>query len=172
MSVGIRNRIPNSLTLSRLGLGLVFPMLPVRYWLPALIWGAVSEFLDGYLSRRWQAVTAFGKLLDPIADKIFVLAMLLTFLDAGLIGIGGFFLLTIRDLFVISALAIVWMRYGTGQQIDLGPAKLGKWTTAFQLTCLFDITFFGRANPYLLFFSGLVGFAAAIEYARRFPGRK
>ncbi len=40
------------------------------------MFAAATDALDGYLARRWQAVTAFGKLADPLADKALVLAAL------------------------------------------------------------------------------------------------
>lgn len=50
---------------------------PLR-WLALLLFvaAAATDLLDGYLARRWSAVSAFGKLADPIADKVLVLAAL------------------------------------------------------------------------------------------------
>lgn len=73
---GIRSQIRNTLTISRLILGLVFPWLPSNAWLPALIYGTLSEFLDGFLARRMNVESAFGQLMDPIADKSFVMLQL------------------------------------------------------------------------------------------------
>src|SRR5688500_3188310 len=79
----LRGQIPNTLTVSRLILGITFPWLPSHVWLSALIWGTLSEFLDGFLARRMNVVSAFGQLMDPVADKVFVMAAALTFLQTG-----------------------------------------------------------------------------------------
>ncbi len=50
-----------------------------RWWaLWLFLVAAATDFLDGYLARRWKVVSAFGKLADPIADKVLILAALAT----------------------------------------------------------------------------------------------
>lgn len=50
---------------------------PLRAWaLAVFLVAAFTDFLDGYLARRWQVVSSFGKLADPIADKLLVLSTL------------------------------------------------------------------------------------------------
>lgn len=84
--------IPNLITISRLAL------LPVIVWLvtydsvPALgaglacfVLAGVTDWLDGFLARRWGQVTPFGELMDPVADKMLVLSLLFVFSDRGVI---------------------------------------------------------------------------------------
>lgn len=86
--------LPNALTAARL---VVAPAVvaavivdagadgALRWWAMALFMaGAATDFLDGFLARRWGVVTAFGKLADPIADKVLVLGALavVTWVDA------------------------------------------------------------------------------------------
>ncbi len=76
-------KIPNTLTFLRLGL------IPVFVWLlndpsPEMviaativfIIAAITDYVDGLIARRYQAISDFGKLLDPVADKILVMAAL------------------------------------------------------------------------------------------------
>ena len=79
----IYKKIPNWLTYSRLGLIPVFVLLMVdpSAWMVHLatlvfILAALTDLFDGYLARRYQAVSDFGKLLDPVADKILVMTAL------------------------------------------------------------------------------------------------
>jgi len=75
-----RINIPNVLTAIRLVL------VPVFIWLflagyPAIalavyIFASVTDWLDGYLARRWDQITDFGKLADPVADKLMTIAVL------------------------------------------------------------------------------------------------
>lgn len=80
-------RLPNWLTWARLvAVPIVMVLLaldggregPDRWWaLVIFVIAALTDFLDGYLARRWKVITAFGKLADPIADKALVLGTLL-----------------------------------------------------------------------------------------------
>jgi CDP-diacylglycerol--glycerol-3-phosphate 3-phosphatidyltransferase len=88
-ATGIRLHTPNALVLLRLGLAAAaFAML--ARWSPAesapdiplliaagvFVLAALTDALDGFLARRWNAITRFGRVMDPFADKILVLGAL------------------------------------------------------------------------------------------------
>ena len=72
--------IPNLLTILRLLLIPVFYSLYQKdmYGSALLVFliASFSDFLDGYLARKWNQITNFGKLADPVADKVMVLTAL------------------------------------------------------------------------------------------------
>ena len=83
---GFRRWLPNAITVSRLFLAAVFfAMLAlhrhepgvISWWLFAAGWvyglAAATDFLDGYLARRWRVVSVFGRVVDPFCDKILIL---------------------------------------------------------------------------------------------------
>ncbi len=80
-------RLPNWLTWCRLiAVPIVMALLAIddgregaaRWWAVGVFFIAcMTDFLDGYLARRWHVITSFGKLADPIADKALVLGTLL-----------------------------------------------------------------------------------------------
>ena len=82
MNKYIRN-LPNTLTVLRLGLIPVFVLLmvePTRLMINAAIVvfvaAALTDWADGLIARRYQLISDFGKLLDPVADKILVMSAL------------------------------------------------------------------------------------------------
>lgn len=166
------SQVPNTLTVSRLLLGLAFPWLPVQFWLSALIWGTLSEFLDGFLARRWKVASAFGQLMDPIADKIFVMAAALTFLQAGWIQVHEILFMASRDIFVAVSSLILLLLGKSSAFRDMAPARLGKWATAFQFAALFGVPILRQNNTILIQATGVISVLAAIDYARRFLQRR
>jgi len=80
--------VPNLLSLSRILSVPVFIILmlepnPLRALLAGIVFSLASatDWLDGYLARKWGQVTKMGKLLDPIADKILIMAALVTLVE-------------------------------------------------------------------------------------------
>ncbi|MFI4897848.1 MAG: CDP-alcohol phosphatidyltransferase family protein [Phycisphaerales bacterium JB059] len=98
-ATGIRARIPNALTIARLLLAAAFfALIEVGLRLPTDPWtepddgrtgvlhaamalcvvAAATDALDGYLARKWNAISKFGRIMDPFADKILVLGAFVT----------------------------------------------------------------------------------------------
>lgn len=84
----------------RLILACVFPFAPERMWGWMIIAGGGSDILDGWIARRWKVQSRLGATLDAVADKLFVLAALLTVGGAGKISWWWIPFLLARDLLV------------------------------------------------------------------------
>jgi CDP-diacylglycerol--glycerol-3-phosphate 3-phosphatidyltransferase len=151
------HNIPNLLTSLRLVLSLAmfFALFAIGYglsgtgvgpehgvWLArfafgALVVAAVTDFFDGWLARRWRAVSLVGAILDPIADKILVCGAILGLLAVGAPGVlipGA--LILFRE-FAVSALREVLAPRG----IKLPVTFLAKTKTTLQLVALAAIMF-------------------------------
>lgn len=99
--------LPNILTLIRIFL---VPVFVLCYWLPTPDWNiyaavvfiaaAVTDWADGFLARRWNQVSTFGKLWDPAADKLLVTAALLMLMQWGKIGFVVVLILIGRELLI------------------------------------------------------------------------
>ena len=125
--------LPNFITVSRL-LGLPFILYfledaTANHRLIALaifLVAAATDWLDGYLARRLNQVTEVGKFLDPLVDKLLVLAPLLSLIALGEIPPWGVFLILARELGIAG-----WRVMG--QSSILGANTWGKAKTVSQI---------------------------------------
>lgn len=130
--------IPTWVTLSRL---LAVPViLLVFVWLDldtarkiaaiAFLIAALTDWLDGYLARKLNQVTDFGKFLDPLADKLLVIAPLLMLVQLQQIEAWGVFLIVARELLITA-----W-RGSPDQPKVVGANFVGKVKTVVQIIAI------------------------------------
>lgn len=134
---------------------------------------AVTDYFDGWLARRLGAQSAWGTALDPIADKIAVLAIVLGLLlvrpRLGLAAPG--FLILFREMFVSGL-----REAGAGYAVKLPVTWLAKWKTTVQLVALsVELLAVGVAAPalvlagdVLLWLATLMTLWTGFQYARAF----
>jgi CDP-diacylglycerol--glycerol-3-phosphate 3-phosphatidyltransferase len=111
------------------------------------IFAALSDFLDGRIAQRRNMVTDFGKLMDPIADKILVLAAFAAFVQMQLIEAWMFVLIIFREI-LITSLRLFALNKGK----VLSATKVGKHKTASQMIVIFTILVFIVAKEIMLAF--------------------
>ena len=157
--------VPNRITLCRIILSIlllvliIFPMEKIGIDFPEfkianviinskyLICGVIfmiaslTDFLDGYLARKYNLVTDLGKVMDAIADKVLVNGVLIVLAVEGYISVVVPVVIVSRDIFVDSIKMVAGQKSGA-----VGASKAGKFKTAFMLvgiTLLFfqDIPF-------------------------------
>src|SRR6478609_1852657 len=91
--------LPNIISSSRVLLAAAFVVLhdpDVRLGLVAL--AGATDFLDGWIARRAHVTSRWGALIDPIADRVFALVAVSTFLFDGTLSTVGYFVMLSRDL--------------------------------------------------------------------------
>lgn len=127
--------LPNKITLGRMFIAPIFLAIYLagiehKFLVSAIIFafGAITDALDGRIARKNHIVTNFGKLLDPIADKMLVTAGLLAFMKDGLCSIWIVMVILTRD-FAITSLRMI----AAAQNVVI-PANIGgKIKTVLQM---------------------------------------
>jgi CDP-diacylglycerol--glycerol-3-phosphate 3-phosphatidyltransferase/cardiolipin synthase len=157
------SNIPILLTWLRI---LLIPVFVVVYYLPDTWLGpvtknwtamtvfsvaAITDWLDGYLARRWGEVSAFGAFLDPVADKLMVAAALIMLVWLGRAEAYLAIIIIGREI-AISALR-EWMAQ-IGQTKSVAVAFVGKVKTVAQMTAIIALLLWedvipGVRTPYL-----------------------
>lgn len=90
-----------------------------------------TDWLDGWLARRQQLVSMTGKFLDPLADKLLTMAVMVCLVDMGRIPAWFVILMLARETAVTSLRALA-----AGEGMIIAAARGGKWKTALQLVGL------------------------------------
>ncbi len=108
---------------------------------------ALTDFFDGRISRKNNIVTKFGKIMDPLADKLLVSAGFIMLTGLGIIPAFVTAIVVFRDFFV-TALRM----FGSDNSKDVAAGLSGKIKTLFQmLTVIFALLSFSMGNQYGLF---------------------
>jgi len=134
--------LPNALTVVRLLAAIILPLGYVVLAHPysdALAFvlftsAALTDFLDGWLARRWEQTTALGRLLDPIADKAMVAVALLVV--CGLYG-ASWVVLIPAAIIMVREFAVSGLReFLADKQVVMPSSILAKWKTTVQMTAI------------------------------------
>lgn len=106
-----------------------------------LVVAGFTDWLDGYLARRWQQISRVGQLLDPVADRLYILATLIGLLLRGIVPVWLVVLLVSRDVLMSLVLVLLKRRGVTGLPVHfLGKAATFCLLYAFPLLLLGDGT--------------------------------
>jgi CDP-diacylglycerol--glycerol-3-phosphate 3-phosphatidyltransferase len=162
-------QLPNALTLARLVLIPVFVVLFVRgddgySWPAAIVFGAagITDQIDGFLARRWHVESEFGKVADPLADRLMIdVAVVLLCIEGRLPWLALAVILA-RDALLIGGYKVVVPR---GYEFSV--SLLGKAATwvLYASIGLLMVTHEGTKWPVALFWSGIaLALIAAVSY--------
>jgi nicotinamide-nucleotide amidase len=155
--------VPNALTISRIvAIPVLMALLLLRFpyhdqWAAAVfIAFSLTDTLDGQIARRRGMVSDFGKFADTLADKIFVLAVLLVLVQEGLVAAWVVVVIFSRELIIM---LLRWVAAGQGRII--GAAPLGKTKTALQMSAV-TLLILQRPYPVLVPLADVAVLAAVI----------
>jgi CDP-diacylglycerol--glycerol-3-phosphate 3-phosphatidyltransferase len=150
--------LPNILTMLRiaaiplLATLLLSPTREAGFWAAAVFAiASITDWLDGYLARRMGIVTVFGKFLDPIADKLIVMAAMIMILPFDRVPAWMVLVILGREIIITGLRGIA-----SSEGIVIPASDLGKFKTIFQIVAILGLIlhydyswFFGIAHPLL-----------------------
>lgn len=126
--------VPNLLTFARIGLvPFLIVLLQDRQYLLALgvfLVAGLSDALDGYIAKRFNAQTRLGALLDPLADKALIVSAYVTLSVLELIPFWLVVAVVFRDVLILVGILIMTLYYGS---LEMSPLKVSKINTFFQI---------------------------------------
>lgn len=142
----IKKYIPNILSITRLTLAFIFPLIFFRenFYLAIVIFfiGALTEFLDGCLARKWKVKTEYGNKIDHMADKWFMGLALLS--------------LAVVDNILVFILFIVEL-------------LISKVSTILFIKDTFFIVFIGKIKLIILYITIIIGISISINSNMEIP---
>jgi len=160
--------IPNILSCFRLILAFVFPFSPEHYWLWLIICGGGSDFLDGWVARRWSVSSWKGRVLDAIADKLFVLSVLAVFVWSHKIAAWMVPAVIARDLMMVVIAGYTHYRKAWDSFKRIKSRWSGKIATAGQFLLFVTVALQPDRIWPVLVFSVFLSISAALDYGLQF----
>jgi CDP-diacylglycerol--glycerol-3-phosphate 3-phosphatidyltransferase len=162
--------LPNALTLLRI---LAVPVVVVALLgetpngdaLAAAVFAlaALTDGLDGYFARSRNSITTFGKLMDPIADKLLIIAPLVSLVSLGRIAAWVAMVIIARE-FAVTALRMS----ATAQGVVVPANTFGKAKTVLQVAMVFALIVAGESPAWLdalVYVTVAVTVASGVDYA-------
>lgn len=164
--------LPNILTISRI---VVIPVIFLTIYIHSPLWyliagllfitAAITDYLDGYLARARNELSAFGRLLDPIADKLLVVSALVIIVANGLVDTISYIPVVVilcREI-LVSGLR----EFLSEVRVGLPVTRLAKWKTGFQMVALGVLlmapaSFFNGIEAFWIFIGTVCLWAAGI----------
>jgi CDP-diacylglycerol--glycerol-3-phosphate 3-phosphatidyltransferase len=163
-------QLPNALTIARLALIPVFVVLMLtaeggHSWPAGIVFGiaGITDQIDGYLARRWHVESAFGRIFDPLADRLMIDAAVILLYVADHMPLAGLIVIIARDLALMLGYKTI-----APQGYELKVNILGKAATwlLYAGIAFLIVTDPSTDWPYWIFWTGLaLSLVAAAAYA-------
>jgi phosphatidylglycerophosphate synthase len=156
--------VPNLVSTSRVILAVGFLLMdavPVRLALIAV--ASLTDFLDGWIARRTKVASRFGALIDPVADRFFVLCVVIAYVSGEQLTVWQAAAILFRDIMSLigwfTARNVSWLR-----PIRFRARPLGKVVTALQLLTFIAVLLAPATVDGLVIAVGVLGLVATVDY--------
>ena len=178
----IKKTIPNGLTIFRCITAILLPMIIIYggdngavIAAPLLLLAGLSDYFDGFYARKYDVISNFGKIIDPIADKLLVIGVLLALASENMLDYNYSFIAAL--IIILREVLISGLRESmSSYKISLEVSILSKWKTAIQLLAcgsflvwrsdvlLYEIKLLGLISYTSLWFAAIITAITGIEY--------
>lgn len=164
MNRGALFTVPNTVSLSRLVLALFFVLVTDTRDRAALILAAgATDYLDGWIARRGNSATTTGALIDPFADRVFVLAAVSAYLVHGVFSTNQYFIFLSRDIMTAVGFLVAKL-VPRLKPVEFKARMLGKIVTVAQLGTLLVVLLLPQVTDPLVWLVGILSAASIADY--------
>ncbi len=174
--------IPNFLTLFRSLAAVVLPLI-IMYGgeigaliaIPILFLAGISDYFDGFFARKYKVTSNFGKILDPVADKLLVIGVIFALASENMLDYYYAFIPAL--LIVLREILVSGLRESiSSYKISLEVTSLAKWKTTIQLiacgsflvwrsnTFFYSMDILGLISYILFWMAGIITFITGLQY--------
>ena len=177
--------LPNILTLFRSCAAIILPLIIIYggeigalIATPILILAGVSDYFDGFFARKYKVISNFGKILDPVADKLLVIGVIFALASENMLDYYYSFFPAL--LIVLREILISGLRESiSSYKISLEVTLLAKWKTTIQLVAcgsflvwrsnnfFYNNEILGLISYILLWIAGIITFITGLQYIIR-----
>ncbi len=162
--------VPNALTLLRIVMvGFMPGLFGGEHYVAALILflaAGATDLLDGYIARKYHLITTFGKLMDPLADKLMLVVTLLLFAQKGWTSWVILGLVVAKELTMVVASALLYKKHTVVYSNIWGKSATFLFTIAVVLTFLHDRVY--PADNIVMWTAFALSLIAMISYGLKF----
>lgn len=156
--------LPNALSFVRIPLAVLFPLIGDLGWRFAVVaFAAATDWADGRLARRTGRESRLGEVLDPVADKVFVVTVLITLVAEDRLALWTLPLLLTRDIGVAAGIVALAVR---GKRVRVRARRPGKIVTWLQFGAIAAILLWPASAPWVTPPVAVAGLVALRDYAR------
>ena len=164
-----KENIPNLLTLGRIVLIPVF-ILILCIWnsvaghaVAAVVFAlaSITDYLDGYLARKWKVVTNFGKFADPLADKMLVMTAFIMLVELGMVPAWIAAIIICREL-AVTGLRLLLVENGGTVLAAAMPGKIKTFTQMFSI--IFLLLHFSMIGTHVLYVALIFTTCSGYDY--------
>ncbi len=171
--------LPNILTISRI---VVIPAIFLSVYITSTLWAfiaavlfivaSITDYFDGYLARARGETSAFGRLLDPIADKLLVTSALVVLLAKPDMVVCKLSFIPVIVILCREILVSGLREFLREVNVGMPVTRLAKWKTGFQMTALSMMLlkgfwYWGEIGEFLLWIAGVLTFITGYQYFQK-----
>ena len=177
--------IPNGLTIFRCITAVFLPLIIIYggefgaiMSIPLLFFAGISDYFDGFFARKYNVISNFGKIIDPVADKLLVIGIILALASENMLDYYYAFIAGL--IIILREVLISGLRESiSSYKISLDVTLLSKWKTTIQLVAcgsflvwrangfFYELNILGVISYSLLWIAAIITLITGIQYVSR-----